>query len=255
MTEAEWLACDDPQRMLEFLRGKASDRRLRLLAVACCRRVWEHVTDGRSRRAVETAERLTDGRATRTELVLSAREAWAALGPFDRPAGVAAILAASAELDPAWVAWGVARACAGAVSGRHPLRIAAWSDAYAALDIAKARANGDATQEENWRRLVAVKWAYEPDEPYVREAACQADSLRCIVGNPFRPVPPGPWVTPAAVSVAQDCYDRRDFSALPVLADLLEEAGCPEQQVLDHCRQPGEHVRGCWVVDLVLGKS
>jgi hypothetical protein len=79
--------------------------------------------------------------------------------------------------------------------------------------------------------------------------------LRCIFGNPFRPVSPGPWVKPAAVSVAQDIYDRRDFAALPLLADLLEEAGCPEQSVLDHCRQPGEHARGCWVVDLVLGKG
>ena len=79
--------------------------------------------------------------------------------------------------------------------------------------------------------------------------------LRCIVGNPFRPVRPGPWITTAALTVAQDIFDRRDFAALPILADLLEEAGCPEQQVLDHCRQPGEHARGCWVVDLVLGKG
>jgi hypothetical protein len=85
--------------------------------------------------------------------------------------------------------------------------------------------------------------------------AAQAMIFRCVFGNPFRPVRPGPWITPAAVSVARDIYDRRDFSALPVLADLLEEAGCPEQAVLDHCRQPGEHARGCWVVDLVLGKD
>jgi hypothetical protein len=57
------------------------------------------------------------------------------------------------------------------------------------------------------------------------------------------------------VTVARDIYDRRDYAALPLLADLLEEAGCPEQSILDHCRTPGEHARGCWVVDLVLGKS
>jgi hypothetical protein len=60
---------------------------------------------------------------------------------------------------------------------------------------------------------------------------------------------------PTAVTVARDCCDRCDFAALPVLADLLEEAGGPKQSVLDHCRQPGEHARGCWVVDLVLGKG
>jgi hypothetical protein len=76
-----------------------------------------------------------------------------------------------------------------------------------------------------------------------------------VFGDLFHPVSGGPWITPAAVSVARDCYDRRDFSALPLLADLLEEAGCPEQSVLDHLRSPGPHVRGCWAVDLVLGKG
>jgi hypothetical protein len=87
------------------------------------------------------------------------------------------------------------------------------------------------------------------------ESAAVACLLRCVVGNPFRPISPGPWITPASFTVAQDAYDRRDFAALPMLADLLEEAGCPEQSLFDHCRQPGEHARGCWVVDLVLGKS
>jgi hypothetical protein len=82
-----------------------------------------------------------------------------------------------------------------------------------------------------------------------------ADLCRCVFGNPFRSVSSGSWITPAAVTIAQDIYARRDFAALPLLADLLEEAGCPEQSVLDHCRHPGPHARGCWVVDLVLDKS
>jgi hypothetical protein len=73
------------------------------------------------------------------------------------------------------------------------------------------------------------------------EAACRI--IRDIFGNPCRPVQPGPWVTPAAVIVARDCFDRGDFSAQPVLADLLEETGCPEQSVLEHCRMP-ENTRG-----------
>jgi hypothetical protein len=57
------------------------------------------------------------------------------------------------------------------------------------------------------------------------------------------------------VTVAWDCYDRRDFTALPLMADLLEEAGYPDQGVLDHCRSGGPHVRGCWAADLVIGRA
>jgi hypothetical protein len=81
--------------------------------------------------------------------------------------------------------------------------------------------------------------------------------LRDIFGNPFRPVTFAPaWQTAAASSLAQSMYDRRDFAAMPVLADLLEEAGCDSAEVLSHCRDEKQvHVRGCWVVDHVLGKS
>ena len=50
-------------------------------------------------------------------------------------------------------------------------------------------------------------------------------------------------------------YDSRDFSAMPILADALQDAGCGSADVLNHCREPGAHVRGCWVVDLVMGKG
>src|SRR5262249_47182682 len=68
MTEQEWRECDDPQTMLEFLRGKASDRKLRLFACACCRRVWHLLPDDRSRQAVEGAGRLADGAGTEKAL-------------------------------------------------------------------------------------------------------------------------------------------------------------------------------------------
>jgi len=63
------------------------------------------------------------------------------------------------------------------------------------------------------------------------------------------------WKTSTAVALAKQMYDSRDFSAMPILADALQDAGCENGDVLDHCRGPGPHVRGCWVVDLVLGKS
>ena len=80
-----------------------------------------------------------------------------------------------------------------------------------------------------------------------------------IFGNPFRPVAVDPgwliWHGGLLVSIAQRMYDGRDFSDMPVLADGLEEAGCQDQDILGHCRSGGEHVRGCWVIDAILGRS
>ena len=84
----------------------------------------------------------------------------------------------------------------------------------------------------------------------------QGDYLRDIFGNPFRPVIADlAWLTPTARSIADAIYRDRAFDRLPILADALEEAGCNNADVLLHCREPGEHIRGCWVVDLVLGKE
>ncbi len=88
------------------------------------------------------------------------------------------------------------------------------------------------------------------------EQAAKATLFRDIFGNPFRPVVLDPsWLTSTAVSLARQMYDSRDFSAMPILADALQDSGCEDEAVLSHCRSDGPHVRGCWVVDLVLGKS
>jgi len=86
--------------------------------------------------------------------------------------------------------------------------------------------------------------------------AVRCDILRCIFGNPFRPVEFDPsWCSETAVALATGIYFDRAFDRLPILADALEEAGCDHPDVLTHCRQPGTHARGCWVVDGVLGKE
>ena len=89
------------------------------------------------------------------------------------------------------------------------------------------------------------------------ERQAQVAILRCIMGPlPLRPVSLDPtWRTPAVLHLAQAIYDDRAFDQLPILADALEEAGCTSRDVLDHCRSPGPHVRGCWAVDSVLGKG
>jgi len=204
MTEAEWLACDDPRPMLEFVRGKVSDRKLRLLVVACCRSVWHLLTDDRSRRAIEVAERFADGTASDVELA----SAWEAAG----------------EVSPA--------------------------------------EHGGAARDRAWRNAHAAAWyAAEADVPdpaawHVVEAAVCVVLLRDLFGTVMRPrVVDQRWLTSAVVPLAQSIYDERTFERLPVLADALEDAGCTDADVLSHCRGPGPHVRGCWVVDLLLGKS
>jgi hypothetical protein len=94
---------------------------------------------------------------------------------------------------------------------------------------------------------------------WIRGAALigqQVCRLRDIFGNPFRPVAFSPaWRTDTAITLARQMYDARDFGAMPILADALQDAGCDSDDVLNHSRGRGPHVRGCWVVDLVLGRE
>jgi hypothetical protein len=88
------------------------------------------------------------------------------------------------------------------------------------------------------------------------EKRCQAMLLRDIFGNPFRPVTLNPaWLTSTVVQLAEGIYQERAFGRMPILADALQDAGCDSDDILNHCQQPGEHVRGCWVVDLLTGRK
>jgi hypothetical protein len=90
----------------------------------------------------------------------------------------------------------------------------------------------------------------------LREREVEAHLVRDILGNPFRPVTlTPPWLTSTVVSLAAGIYADRAFDRLPILADALQDAGCDNPDVLDHCRGEGPHARGCWVVDLLLGKG
>ncbi|VTT97628.1 Uncharacterized protein (Fragment) OS=uncultured bacterium PE=4 SV=1 [Gemmataceae bacterium] len=92
---------------------------------------------------------------------------------------------------------------------------------------------------------------------YEDEEVCQAAIVRDIFGNPFRPVAVDPaWLTADVVALARGIYEERAFDRMPILADALQDAGCDNDDVLTHCRDASAtHVRGCWVVDLVLGKE
>jgi hypothetical protein len=230
MTEAEWLACSDPTAMLDFLRGKVSERKWRLLGCACCRRVWHLLSDVRHREAVAIAERLADGEATEEGARPVADASYSAT--FHRPATI---------LVP-----GCRTICKGGAAHllvRHLSSYDDWDETYRCPPL------------ENTELAAA-----EVREPLrQRERAAQAALVRDVFGNPFRPISINrawlSWNGDTILKMARAVYDDRAFDGLPILADALEDAGCTDAQILDHCRRPGEHVRGCWVVDALLGKG
>jgi hypothetical protein len=239
MTGADWLACTDPQEMLEAVQGsgKASDRQFRLFAVACYRRVWHLLLDRRSRDAVAVLERLADGGVPRAEVEHALRGACNAQFEAETYAGDAKSVARGLAAGYVYRAF-AAPPAATAGEARYYSRHAAVMTAGAAAQAAAGRA------EEGHCRL-----------------------LRDIFGGLFRPPPP---VAPAIMAwngglvrkLAQAAYDGRelpagtlDLARLAVLADALEEGGCDQADLLSHLRGPGPHVRGCWVIDLLLGKE
>ena len=225
MTEAEWLACTDPEKMMTFLwkSEKITGRKRRLFGVAVCRRIRHYLTDERSRTAVEVAERYADGEATLEELTVAYDVA------FDVADALTESKDASADAftHAVWAAGSATHAAWAADLASHPQ----WIGGGVALEAAQAAVR------EN-------------------ENVTQADLVRCIIGSPFSPIAFDPnWLTSNVVELARTIYDDRAFDRMAILADALEEAGCHDPDILDHCRQPGEHVRGCWVVDLILGKK
>jgi hypothetical protein len=228
MTEEEWRECRDPRKLLGYLHRTASERKRRLFAAACCRRVWHLLGDRRSRFAVVTAERYADGRATRAELSRAEEEANDAFAAARDDEREVARLAANAVY---------AVTCAGV----------GWDFARCAAEEA-VEAVGVAAREE----MSAAK---------VIEVSAQLALLRCVFGNPFWAVEAEPaWRTQTVMALAQAAYEERELPAgtldparLAVLADALEEGSCTAGELLGHLRGPGPHVRGCWPVDLILG--
>jgi hypothetical protein len=181
MTESEWLACDDPFRMLDWAQHRLSDRQLRLFACACLQAL------GHAPNEPEPGQ--------------GAAAAWSVLRYF------------------------------------LVLRDAEWGAVIAPRSLgtfAFARSPGDSA-------------------PQVHPAAY----LRDLAGQLFAVVRLDPswltWNEGIVPKLARSIEEGR-FEALPVLADALEEAGCDCTALLDHCRSRGPHIRGCWALDLLLGR-
>jgi hypothetical protein len=216
----------------------------RLFSVACCNCVWQHLEEP-SRRAVRVIERFAEGRANEQERALAEVEATEVStrlasafsdSPHDTPippeaCAAAAVLnlTASTEVEATWLPFDqfIAEQVAG-----HVL-------------LAECVALGEAVVE----RIVRLGG----EDPSRRALS---DRLRDVIGNPFRPITLETcWRKPEVVSLAQVIEDEQAFERMGMLADSLEDVGCTNADIVGHCRGPGPHVRGCWLLDLILGKE
>jgi hypothetical protein len=223
VTESDWLTSPDPQALLTFLsqRGRADDRKHRLFACACCRRIWDRFPDERNRDLVVAVENYPNHTFDDPEI--------------HDPACASSAREREFSDDPAyWVAKALGR-------GFYKMTASVSAAVVAARTLGIVAPDGDDASESK-------------RTPQRAEAEHQAALLRDVFGSPFRLVLFAlEWRTDTAVALARQMYEAREFSALPILADALQDAGCDDPAVLDHCRGPGPHVRGCWVVDSVLG--
>ena len=218
MTEAEWVSATDPTPMLEFLRGKASDRKLRLFAVACCLRLLDRAqVSQRAKREVQVAERYADSLASPGELeearcYSNSTAEHACMNTTEAEGGV--IMADCAAGNAAWAA---------AEHGAQPPDHNGLSPVFNA-------------------RLIV-------------EQSSQSKIVRCIF-NPFHPISLNPsWQTSTVLALAQGIYQDRAFDRLPILADALQDASCDNPDLLNHLRSEGPHTRGCWALDLLLNRE
>lgn len=218
MSEAIWLTSNDPMNMynLPGLREQTTNRRVALLGAAIARR-WQWLP-ATFTNVIDTIESYADGLTPR-ETVDSVLEGILQ----DR-----SILRSEQQREAMMMLHRASRDAETLFGVLH-----------SACEVELA-ASG--LQGEVW---------ITRDLPAIAEVACL---LRDLFGNPFRVITfPNSWRTDTTVPLAQRIYDARDFGAMPILADALQEAGCPEQHpILSHCRSGGPHGRGCWIVDRLL---
>jgi hypothetical protein len=282
MTEAEWLACTDPIAMVEFLRGsptgedavtwwrnrwqfgepvEGKDRKFRLFACACCRRIWDLIPEACNRGAVAAVEDYLEGRLPGSALEDAFRASSAVEWKED---------GSGRRGEPGY--WAVK------YLGRGFYKMTAAASALLVASQVVFMADGgygrEAQQAFDGSYYTAAgvffkpfRWPSLPPDVVVAELAAQVALLRCVFGNPFRPSPPLPpavlaWNDGTVKRIAEGIYEDRQMPAgtldtdrLTILADALLDAGCDDEELMGHCRSEGPHVRGCWAVDLILGKS
>jgi hypothetical protein len=267
MTEEEWNSWTNPTAMVVFLQDKASNRKMRLYTCACIRRVWAYVRNENDRQGIHLVEQYADGLVSAENV-----NTWIAshfhLPPLDRHLNYRTVLSVI-EWDPDYMMFFLSyRADPRPTEVRpvypHELKHIPVHE----FDLDWYAGNADKAAllaaAANCRHIQEVEFDHSIEGPgfktsdpkavnqaYESERTVQAQLLRHIMGNPYKPYPaPASWPS-AVVQLATSLYEGQQCR-LP-LSDALEEAGHPE--LAEHFRKEEWHPKGCWVLDLILNKQ
>ncbi len=225
----DWSSLTHASESLPRLLLKLSPRKLRLFYVACCRRRIELFPDALARMSLVVADMVAD----RHE-------------PIPHRANARAIVSSDHSIED------LSDELAG----------------MACLPVEDLRRINQTGQPYVMRGLIQLAWLYATHErshslgtsteffhTMKAEETAQTSLFSCISGRLGEIyIPDLTWLTDTVRGIASQCYDSRDFTGLPILADALEDAGCTDPVLLDHCRTPTFHARGCWAIDAILGK-
>ena len=215
MTEAEWLTTKLPLYMLREYPGEWDARKAFQAGRHCLRHSW-HLLSDLQRQYVEQVEEFDEGKVSEEEV--DRLWFWVYQADFQR-------------------------------ESREDEAITYAFEALRSFTVSLSR-DGLISVFDG----IANSVGYVASEAKEKEWQCWV--LREVFGNPFRPVKADPaWLTSDVLLLARGIYEEKAFDRMPILADALQDAGCENVNVLDHCRLPGEHVRGCWVLDVLLGKG
>jgi hypothetical protein len=228
MTEEEWLTCENPHPLLEYLRGKGTDRKLRLLLCAIGRSMPDGYVREEEAAALQVSERYADGEVSNDELNAfrnKQKRSWIRGSP-----------------TPVSMSWSSLLVCSRKLLMQSCFELCARTLRSRIVEL---------TDEPAWERSRQLRHSL-----LGRERPRFLTIIHCIFGNPFRPVTILPeWRTPTVVSLATGIYEERAFDRMPILADALMDASCDNETILTHCRGPGPHTRGCWVLDLLTNRE
>jgi len=231
VTEHEWQKTTVPDLLMREVQASRSERKSRLVSVAIARRAAWAECDPQFRHALDVAERHADGKADVSEVE-------SAISGADSSGVMFAtnLLKNLFKPVPQWVS-----------------KLTASGVAHFAVPESERVSDEDGVE-------IPGEYSPEGEVVYRTARACELIEhcrlVREVFGNPFRPVGIEPsWLTSTVLAMARELYESRDFVAMPILGDALQDAGCDCDDLLNHLRGNGPHHRGCWALDLFVGKS